>query len=189
MAFQRLSTLSAGLRLSIHTAPRATRSSHTVFARRLGRGFTTHIPPPPQARFSFPRKTLWLVPLAGGLTLYLLPHSTSHKSSFFSSPTLIPCSPQSTTPSFISSPSEVQRSIPSRIVQILREYIWEPIRTTTRFIHLAVLFVPVIFAMPMLLVGKADQRLGGDRWGAVWWYGFLVGQMQAAGPTFIKVRR
>jgi len=27
----------------------------------------------------------------------------------------------------------------------------------------------------------------GERWGAVWWYGFLVHQMQKAGPTFIKV--
>jgi hypothetical protein len=39
----------------------------------------------------------------------------------------------------------------------------------------------------MLLVGKPQKSLGGDRWGAVWWYGLLVSRMQAAGPTFIKV--
>ncbi|KAJ3516360.1 hypothetical protein NLJ89_g1175 [Agrocybe chaxingu] len=39
----------------------------------------------------------------------------------------------------------------------------------------------------MLLVGKADKALAGDRWGAVWWYGLLVSRMQAAGPTFIKL--
>jgi aarF domain-containing kinase len=27
----------------------------------------------------------------------------------------------------------------------------------------------------------------GVRWGAVWWYDFMVRQMQKAGPTFIKV--
>ncbi|KZP25451.1 ABC1-domain-containing protein [Athelia psychrophila] len=182
MALQRLSMLPAGLRLSAQAAPRAGRTSHTVFFRRF-----THIPPPPRARFTFPRKTLWLVPLAGGLTLYLLPHPTSHISSFFSSPALIPCSTQPATPNFISSPCEVRHSILSRILQLLRDHIWEPIRTTTRFVHLAILFVPVIVAMPMLLVGKPDKRLNGDRWGAVWWYGLLVSRMQAAGPTFIKL--
>jgi aarF domain-containing kinase len=40
----------------------------------------------------------------------------------------------------------------------------------------------------MLLVGAPEAKLQGDRWGAVWWYGFLVASMEAAGPTFIKVR-
>jgi aarF domain-containing kinase len=61
-------------------------------------------------------------------------------------------------------------------------------RTATRFIHLTVLFVPVIVMMPMLLVGAPEAKLQGDRWGAVWWYGLLVARMEAAGPTFIKVR-
>lgn len=39
----------------------------------------------------------------------------------------------------------------------------------------------------MLLVGTPERRLGGDRWGAVWWYNLLVAQMARAGPTFIKV--
>ncbi|KAG8850582.1 hypothetical protein FRB96_009673 [Tulasnella sp. 330] len=39
----------------------------------------------------------------------------------------------------------------------------------------------------MLLVGKPSPVLGGDTWGAVWWYGFLTHQMQRAGPTFIKL--
>jgi aarF domain-containing kinase len=40
----------------------------------------------------------------------------------------------------------------------------------------------------MLLVGRPERLLKGDRWGAVWWYGLLVSRMEAAGPTFIKVR-
>ncbi|KAG5730706.1 hypothetical protein E4T56_gene7719, partial [Termitomyces sp. T112] len=39
----------------------------------------------------------------------------------------------------------------------------------------------------MLLIGKPKKKYRGDRWGAVWWYGFLVGRMEAAGPTFIKL--
>ncbi|KAF7981112.1 hypothetical protein HWV62_34831 [Athelia sp. TMB] len=188
MAFQRASLLPAGLRLSALTSPRVASTSQNIFARGFGRGFSTHLPPPPRARFTLPRKALWLFPVAGGLTLYLLPRPTTpHLPSFFSSPTLIPCPPESAAPSFISSPSEVQHSILSRILQLLRDRIWEPIRTASRFIHLAVLFVPVIVAMPMLLVGTPETRLGGDRWGAVWWYGFLVSRMQAAGPTFIKL--
>ncbi|KAL0068703.1 hypothetical protein AAF712_004420 [Marasmius tenuissimus] len=40
----------------------------------------------------------------------------------------------------------------------------------------------------MLLVGKPRKRHSGDGWGAIWWYDLLVARMQAAGPTFIKVK-
>lgn len=39
----------------------------------------------------------------------------------------------------------------------------------------------------MLLVGKPTKKDKGDRWGAIWWYDFLVHQMESAGPTFIKL--
>jgi len=39
----------------------------------------------------------------------------------------------------------------------------------------------------MLLVGSPEETLQGDRWGAVWWYDYLVVQMDRAGPTFIKL--
>ncbi|KAF9040455.1 ABC1-domain-containing protein [Hymenopellis radicata] len=47
--------------------------------------------------------------------------------------------------------------------------------------------MPVLLSTPMLLIGKPEKRLGGDRWGAVWWYDYLVTKMQQAGPTFIKL--
>lgn len=82
----------------------------------------------------------------------------------------------------------------------LQDYILEPLGTARRFVVLVLLFAPVILTMPMLLVGRRREggrlrgrRLpkseGGERWGALWWYGFLVKQMERAGPTFIKVRR
>ena len=85
----------------------------------------------------------------------------------------------------------------------IRYYILEPIATFFRFIHLAALFGPVILLSPMLLVGSSGtrprrRRSGSqekrdsldepeENWGAVWWYGFLVRQMERAGPSFIKL--
>lgn len=85
-----------------------------------------------------------------------------------------------------------------RTGRFLQDYIIEPLGTTKRFIVLVLLFGPVILTMPMLLVGryreggrrrgrKVAKVDGGTRWGAKWWYGFLVKQMERAGPTFIKV--
>jgi aarF domain-containing kinase len=193
MAFHRISSLPLTLRLSVLSSPSPIRSTiRTHWKHRLKSSYySTHSPHPPRP-FSFPRKALWLLPIAGGLTIYLLPNPSPHIPSFFASPTLIPC-PSSSNQCppkrpLISSPSEPRQSILSRILHLLYEKIWEPIRTATRFIHLAVLFVPVIVLIPMLLVGTPEAKLQGDRWGAVWWYGLLVARMEAAGPTFIKVR-
>jgi hypothetical protein len=148
--------------------------------------------PAPPIRFFIPRRhSLWLVPVVGGLTLYFLPRQKSPFPSIFSSPTLIPCpspaQPQAPVNPTIFSPSESEKTIAARISQLLREHLWEPILTAKRFVYLFALFVPVIVTSPMLLVGISEKRLKGDRWGALWWYGFLVRQMEAAGPTFIKV--
>lgn len=152
--------------------------------------FFTRAPP---TKFYIPRRhALWVIPIAGGLTLYLLPRPKSLFPSVFSSPTLIPCpSPTKPQPQLnptIFSPSESDKSIVVRVAQLLREHVWEPILTAKRFIYLFVLFVPIIITSPILLIGKPEKHLKGDRWGAVWWYGLLVNQMEAAGPTFIKVR-
>ncbi|SPO40048.1 related to unusual protein kinase [Pseudozyma flocculosa] len=80
----------------------------------------------------------------------------------------------------------------------IHAYIIEPLGTAKRFIVLVVLFLPVILTAPMLMVGhrreggrrrgrRVSKREEGERWGALWWYGFLVKQMERAGPTFIKL--
>lgn len=77
-------------------------------------------------------------------------------------------------------------------------YVIEPLGTAKRFLVLVALFLPVIITTPMLFVGKRREggrrrgrkmakAEGGTRWGALWWYGFLVKQMERAGPTFIKL--
>ena len=150
--------------------------------------FSPFLRPSPYSRLSFRRPIIWLLPVVGGVSIYFYPRPQPSSSS-----TLIPRpsndneSPTSSE-SLILSPSELHLSLPERIYTLFLDHIWEPILTTRRFIHLFFLFAPVIISSPMLLVGSPEERLQGDRWGAVWWYGYLVAQMDRAGPTFIKVR-
>lgn len=186
----RLSTLPQGLRQSVFlhfTRPPLTRHAST-WARNpsFSSHFFTKLPAPTP---SIGRRILWLIPVAGGVALYLAPRKQSNIPAVFESPTLIPCPPHPDQPlePTILSPAEPDKSLLLRILSIFRERIWEPILTARRFIHLLIYFVPVILTSPMLLVGLPEERFMGDRWGAVWWYGFLTAQMQRAGPTFVKV--
>lgn len=151
--------------------------------------FHTQLGSRPSIPYSFfSRKLLWVVPVAGGIALYAAPRPReSHN--MFASPTLIPCPAPVPLEPMIMSPSESDRSLMGRILTFLRERLIEPILTAKRFVYLCCIFVPVLLAAPMLMIGQPEERLRGDRWGAVWWYGFLTRQMQCAGPTFIKVSR
>ena len=150
--------------------------------------FFSRVTPPKKP---FNRRLLLLVPFAGGVALYLDRKPASPVPALLSSPTIIPKRNPRALPADtlhpISSPSEP--SILDRIIILLRERIYEPLLTSLRFVHLFTIFMPVIITSPMLLVGVPERKSGGERWGAVWWYGFLVRQMQRAGPTFIKVRK
>jgi aarF domain-containing kinase len=163
------------------------RLSHTRIRHGLTLARHLQLNHTPTSRFFFRRKVFWLVPLAGGLTLYLASPTKSFSSNIFTSPTIIPA-PKCPTQPTILSPAEPDKSILARIVSLLRDNIWEPILTATRFVYLFFLFMPVIISSPMLLVGVPEKKYGGDRWGAVWWYNFLVARMETAGPSFIKVR-
>lgn len=66
-------------------------------------------------------------------------------------------------------------------------YIWEPLCTGARFLHLVVIFVPVIFTVPAMWFGVRDPERDNERRGTLWWYNFLVGAMELAGPAFIKL--
>ena len=73
-----------------------------------------------------------------------------------------------------------------RVVSFLDTYLWEPACTATRFLHLVFIFVPVIFAVPMIYVGRRWPDRDNERTGTLWWYAFLVQSMEWAGPAFIK---
>lgn len=87
------------------------------------------------------------------------------------------------TPLWVGNSKHVRRGI----WQFLDSYIIEPIATGLRFLHLVFIFVPVIATIPMIWVGTRHEKRDGERWGTVWWYGFLVSSMERAGAAFIKV--
>lgn len=66
-------------------------------------------------------------------------------------------------------------------------YIYEPIATGSRFVQLVIIFVPIFATIPVIFLGPRDPNADNERTGTLWWYRFLVRQMERAGPTFIKV--
>lgn len=66
-------------------------------------------------------------------------------------------------------------------------YIYDPIATGFRFVHLVLIFMPVILTFPAVWFGKQLPDRSGERTGTLWWFQFLVRAMERAGPAFIKV--
>ncbi|KAF2016280.1 ABC1 family protein-like protein [Aaosphaeria arxii CBS 175.79] len=66
-------------------------------------------------------------------------------------------------------------------------YIIEPIMTGIRFLHLVVIFVPVLATVPVIWIGKRRSDRDNERIGTLWWYAFLVKSMERAGAAFIKL--
>ncbi|KAI9444843.1 ABC1 family-domain-containing protein [Lactarius indigo] len=187
-----LRTYSFSLRSSfpLPTQFKLPQTHHKSFWTR-GPTLLPRTPPYSRSRLFLRRPVFWAVPVVGCVSLYLYPRQQPVLLDVFTSPTLIPCpSRDSTDPyqeSLILSPSEHDLSLSDRISAFFVYRIWEPVLTARRFIHLFFLFAPVILSSPMLLVGPPEDRFQGDRWGAVWWYDYLVVQMDRAGPTFIKL--
>lgn len=75
-----------------------------------------------------------------------------------------------------------------KVVLFFDLYLWEPLCTGVRFLHLAAIFVPVLLAVPMIWFGKRQKDRDDERTGTLLWYRFLVKGMEWAGPAFIKVR-
>jgi aarF domain-containing kinase len=73
------------------------------------------------------------------------------------------------------------------VVYYLDVYLWEPLCTGFRFVHLFFIFTPVIAAVPIIWFGPRQKDRDNERSGTLWWYEFLVWSMERAGPAFIKV--
>jgi len=73
------------------------------------------------------------------------------------------------------------------IIYFADVYVWEPLCTGLRFLHLVIIFVPVIVSVPAIWVGRRVREKDNERSGTLWWYWFLVKSMERAGPAFIKV--
>lgn len=74
-----------------------------------------------------------------------------------------------------------------RIYFWLDRYIVEPTLTAVRFLHLVIIFVPVILSVPAVWIGPRVKSRDNERVGTLWWYGFLVRSMERAGAAFIKL--
>ena len=66
-------------------------------------------------------------------------------------------------------------------------FLYEPIATCLRFIQLVAIFAPVFATVPIIFIGARNPEHDDERTGTLWWYRFLVKQMERAGATFIKV--
>ncbi|KIM24111.1 hypothetical protein M408DRAFT_332002 [Serendipita vermifera MAFF 305830] len=138
------------------------------------------------------RRSIWVkyavtLTLGGAAVYATRGSSNSFIHTMTNSPACIPTvSPSVRTPLIASAP-ETSLSFLSHIAKLLRKYIFSPLRTGLRFLHLVIIFSPVLFTAPMLFVGKAEPEHGGEGWGALWWYDRLTRSMQRAGPTFIKL--
>ncbi|KAI5474732.1 hypothetical protein MNV49_002533 [Pseudohyphozyma bogoriensis] len=90
---------------------------------------------------------------------------------------------------FLSTKPDKPPSLLRTILDYLDRYLIEPLSTARRFVYLALVFLPVIATSPILLLEAVGKKHGheDERATTRWWYGFLVGQMARAGPTFIKL--
>ncbi|KAH7088507.1 hypothetical protein FB567DRAFT_340282 [Paraphoma chrysanthemicola] len=86
-------------------------------------------------------------------------------------------------------PKALQNSTKYRrcIYFFIEDYIIEPIATGLRFLHLVIIFVPVIVTIPAIWLGQRQPKRDNERSGTLWWYGFLVSSMERAGAAFIKL--
>ncbi|KAI9715138.1 MAG: hypothetical protein M1812_006117 [Candelaria pacifica] len=79
------------------------------------------------------------------------------------------------------------RRVVRGILIFLDSYVVEPIATGLRFLHLVIIFVPVISTVPAIWFGARVKAKDNERSGTLWWYQFLVSSMERAGPAFIKL--
>lgn len=94
---------------------------------------------------------------------------------------------------------EIQKTVPedargiARLCQSIcvffHYYVYDPIATGVRFLHLVVIFIPVVFTVPAIWAGERVEGSNGALTGTIWWYRILVNAMERAGPAFIKVGR
>lgn len=86
-------------------------------------------------------------------------------------------------PDFLQTSGKLRRSL----YLYVDHYIIEPFMTGVRFLHLVVLFIPVILSVPAIYLGERQPQRSNERSGSIWWYGYLVWSMEKAGAAYIKV--
>lgn len=68
---------------------------------------------------------------------------------------------------------------------LLRDYVYEPLRTLFRALELGCIFLPVLLVYPITFFGQHDKA--GTRSGALAWYRLLRLAAETAGASFVKL--
>lgn len=161
--------------------------SHAVFHVRLKRHiFTSSLGKDASTSLTSRGVIVGGITVIAGVFLYGL-HTPSQQSlhTLIESPAIIPSIVKDTPNFAISSP--IEPNFLAKLSSMLYNHIFSPLRTGLRFLHLVIIFAPVLITSPMLFIGQPEDQYRGERWGAMWWYDVLTFSMQKAGPTFIKV--
>lgn len=75
-----------------------------------------------------------------------------------------------------------------RLKFTLEDYVIDPFVTVVRFLELATIIFPLIFASPICWIGRKDRETkDGSRYGARMWFRYLRWSAELAGPSFIKL--
>lgn len=88
---------------------------------------------------------------------------------------------------YVPPPLRGSKKVRVGIWRFLDTWIVEPIATGLRFLHLVVIFAPVLIAVPMMWIGRRVPERDNERSGTLLWYRFLVWSMEHSGAAFIKL--
>lgn len=75
-----------------------------------------------------------------------------------------------------------------KIKFFLTDYVWDPVKTISRFLELSAFFLPVLLSSPICWFGRREQNNGNNlRSGAKIWFKYLRWTAEMAGASFIKL--
>lgn len=187
------------MRLALHLGRHCLRNSqpvrpqvlrhirYTLHSGRSTKSFTTlrhffQAPPPPFKG----GKALWAAALSPAAFISIADDDESHKDGKTGEEQMLEISRQElaeSVPDILRGSNRYRRAI----WRVFDTYIFEPLATGLRFLHLVVIFVPVMITVPVMWFGTRQADRDDERSGTLWWYGFLVASMERAGAAFIKL--
>lgn len=88
---------------------------------------------------------------------------------------------------YVPAPLRGSKTVRVGIWRFVDTWIVEPLATGLRFLHLVVIFAPVIASVPMMWFGQRVPERDNERSGTLLWYRFLVWSMERSGAAFIKL--
>jgi aarF domain-containing kinase len=88
---------------------------------------------------------------------------------------------------YVPAPLRGSKTVRVGIWRFVDTWIVEPLATGLRFLHLVVIFAPVIASVPMMWFGQRIADRDNERSGTLLWYRFLVWSMERSGAAFIKL--